>query len=129
MLAKIKEFVNPLAGIITHKIKRWQKNILLATALFLIISLSFSSGVIIGGKLFKRPPLIIEKDLLINATEITVANSNDNDFQYVASSKGKYYYPIDCPLAKNLSDKNKIFFSSKEEAEKQGYIFNTKCEP
>jgi len=46
---------------------------------FLIISLSFSSGVIIGGKLFKRPPLIIEKDLLINATEITVANSNNND--------------------------------------------------
>ncbi len=99
---------------------------------FLILSFVFAFGMIVGGKLLQRPALIIEKDLLINLEEqpITVEKEKNNSQEsgYVASSRGKYYYPIDCSLAKDLSEKNKIYFQSKEEAEERGYIYNSRCD-
>ena len=117
MIAKMRQFV-----------KRWGKRIILATVIFLMVSLAFSLGFIMGGKIINRPPLIIDKELIINPEEITTQVSQGGH-QFVASSRGKYYYPIDCSLAENLSETNKIFFSSKEEAESRGYIFQTKCQP
>lgn len=92
-----------------------------------LLSLSFALGIIIGGKFFKRPAMVIEKDLLINLENIN-SQIMKKENGYVASSKGKYYYPIDCPLAKNLSEKNKIYFNTREEAESRGYIYNTRCD-
>jgi hypothetical protein len=40
---------------------------------------------------------------------------------YVASRGGKSYYKLTCAGAKKLSEKNKIWFQSKEEAERFGY--------
>lgn len=97
----------------------------------LLLNLIFSLGFIVGSKIFLRPPLIIDKELLIDLNENTTKTTNINTSQaklFVASSKGKYYYPLDCSLAQNLKEENKIYFSSKEEAEKSGYIYNEKCE-
>lgn len=41
---------------------------------------------------------------------------------FVASKNGKKYYPLDAPEADMLSPKNRIFFSSREEAESAGYV-------
>lgn len=94
----------------------------------LLISLSFSLGIIVGGNFFKRPPLVVEKDLLFDIENQQNLVNQKKETGYVASSKGKYYYPIDCPLAKNLSEKNKIYFQTKEEAESRGYIYNSRCD-
>lgn len=102
--------------------KKW----LVGASFLLLLSLSFALGIIVGGKFFKRPPMIIEKDLLINLDNIEIEAKKEG-VGFVASSKGKYYYPIDCPLAKNLSEKNKIYFNTKEEAESRGYIYNARC--
>ena len=88
----------------------------------LLLSLVFTTGFIIGGKIISRPPLIIDKELIVNLDK-EIASS-----LFVASSQGKYYYPVDCSLAQNLSEKNKIYFSTKEEAEGRGYLQNSKCE-
>lgn len=46
---------------------------------------------------------------------------------YVASKNGtKYYFPW-CGAAQKISEKNKITFASKEEAEKAGYQPATNC--
>lgn len=99
---------------------------------FLIISLAFSSGIIIGANIISRPPMVIEKQLLLDLEEelIKVETKNESlqEFSYVASSRGKYYYPIDCSLANSLKEENKIYFKSKEEAESSGYIYNTRCD-
>jgi len=120
MLTKIKEFV-----------KRWEKKIIFAIAIFLIASLSFSLGFIKGGQIIARPALVIDKELIVNLdkeiTSSTQAVIKEQSL-FVASSRGKYYYPVDCSLAQNLSEKNKIYFSTKEEAESRGYLQNTKCE-
>ncbi len=124
MIPKIKNFVKE------------HKNSLLLTILFIFNSLFFLSlGIIEGGKLFQPAPMIIEKDLLWEkeaeakiTTEDSLLNQEQTENRFVASSRGKYYYPINCSLANNLSEKNKIYFSSKEEAESRGYIYQTKCD-
>jgi hypothetical protein len=112
-------------------VKREAKKIMFAIAIFLIASLSFSLGFITGGKIISRPPLVINKELIVNLNEESAASNQlttKGQSLFVASSRGKYYYPVDCSLAQNLSEKNKIYFQSKEEAESRGYIQNTKCE-
>lgn len=125
MLTKIKEVV-----------KKYQKEITFFAAIILLISLSFALGIIIGGKIIQRPPIIIEKELFGNWDDIlenknealfSVSQTTKENAFFVASSRGKYYYPINCHLANNLKEENRIYFSTKEEAENRGYIYNTRC--
>jgi hypothetical protein len=46
---------------------------------------------------------------------------------FVASKNGKLYYPVNCKLSNRLSEKNKIYFDTKEEAESSGLDFATGC--
>lgn len=101
--------------------------ILLTIESLLLFSLGFSLGFIKGGHIIDRPAMVIDRELIID-TNTTISQQVSAELRYVASSKGKYYYPIDCSLAQNLSEKNKIYFSTKEEAESKGYLKNTKCE-
>jgi len=112
-------------------VKRWEKKIIFTIAIFLIASLSFSLGFIKGGQIISRPALVIDKELIVNLNDESVASdplTAKGQSLFVASSRGKYYYPVDCSLAQNLSEKNKIYFQSKEEAESRRYLQNTKCE-
>lgn len=45
----------------------------------------------------------------------------------VASSRGSKYYYTYCSGAKTLSEQNKVYFSSEEEAEANGYTLSTSC--
>ncbi|MFA5722050.1 MAG: hypothetical protein WC940_00410 [Candidatus Paceibacterota bacterium] len=118
--------------ILTKIISFVKKHFWLYSFAFLITSLAFSSGIIIGANILSRPPMIIEKELILNLeeslAEVEAKNESLKEFSYIASSRGKYYYPIDCGLAKNLKEENKIYFKTKEEAEDKGYIYNTKCD-
>ena len=42
--------------------------------------------------------------------------------QYIASKSGKYYYSVLNPKAFGITPKNRLHFSTKEEAEKMGYL-------
>jgi len=97
---------------------------------FLGTSLFFSFGIIIGANIISRPPMIIEKQLLldIEKTSIKEENAEYREFSFVASSRGKYYYPIDCSLADTLKEENKIYFKTRQEAERGGYIYNIRCD-
>lgn len=46
---------------------------------------------------------------------------------YVASKRGKKYYPVGCSAAKSLSAANKIYFATADEAEGKGYSLSTSC--
>jgi len=47
---------------------------------------------------------------------------------YVASKKGKKYHLPWCSGAQRISEENKIWFSSKEEAERAGYTPAANCD-
>ncbi|MGI9118014.1 MAG: hypothetical protein ACR2IQ_00490 [Minisyncoccia bacterium] len=46
---------------------------------------------------------------------------------YVSSSRGKKYYPVDCPAASGLSKKNLVYYKTAMEAEKAGKTLSTSC--
>ena len=103
-----------------------RKKILSFALLILSLSGSFGFGVIIGAHIIARPPLIINKQLIIPTLPSTTIQLDS--YLFVASKRGKYYYPINCSLAQQLSKQNKVYFKSKKEAEAKGYQFNQKCQ-
>lgn len=44
------------------------------------------------------------------------------DARFVASRRGKYYYPFFSPEGQKLAEKNRVYFRSEEEARAEGYI-------
>ena len=107
-----------------------KKNLWLFIIGFLGITLSFSLGIIIGANIISRPPLIIEKELITRIEEPTIEKTitEYKEFPFVSSSRGKYYYPVDCSLADGLKEENRIYFKTQQEAENKGYIYNTRCD-
>ncbi|MEK7071470.1 MAG: hypothetical protein AAB943_00870 [Patescibacteria group bacterium] len=46
---------------------------------------------------------------------------------FFASNRGSKYYSIGCPGGKTIKEENKIYFSTKEEAERAGYELSASC--
>ncbi|HEV7701835.1 MAG TPA: hypothetical protein VGO63_00085 [Candidatus Paceibacterota bacterium] len=46
---------------------------------------------------------------------------------FFASSKGKKYYPVGCSAGKSLKMENRVYFATREEAEKAGYTLSASC--
>lgn len=106
----------------------------------------FGLGLIIGGQLLQRPPITIvgdvvdmtsfkhyvyEKQLSVKTANTTSTTLNINNLDingFVASRRGKYYYPVTCDLAQSLSPSNLIYFDTEEKAMIAGYQRQTKCD-
>ena len=58
----------------------------------------------------------------INLKDYYAADSLPQDARFVASSKGKYYYSVFEKMAWAISPANRVYFSSREDAEKSGYL-------
>src|SRR3989339_570006 len=72
-----------------------------------------------------------EGGIVIRAERVdTLATAGEGlkDMTVVASSRGSKYYFAACSGAKSISPKNKITFTSPEEAEKRGYTQASGCE-
>ena len=106
-IAKVKEKLKPI-----------ENDIILVVVIILVALISFGLG-----RLSKirenKTPITIES--ATNKPTSGVGASTNSDKLYVASKSGtKYHYPW-CPGALNIKEENKIWFSSKEQAESNGY--------
>ena len=54
-------------------------------------------------------------------------NTTKTAKNYFGSSRGSKYYSIGCTGGKTLKEENKIWFATKEEAEKAGYELSSTC--
>jgi hypothetical protein len=61
------------------------------------------------------------------ATTSTVTPEVRTASKYVGSRSGTKYHLLWCPGAKTIKESNKIYFSSKEEAQKAGYSPAANC--
>ncbi|MEK7113791.1 MAG: hypothetical protein AAB873_03120 [Patescibacteria group bacterium] len=50
-----------------------------------------------------------------------------NPKNFFASSRGSKYYSLGCSGGKTIKEENKIFFTTKEEAEGAGYALSDSC--
>ncbi len=63
----------------------------------------------------------------INSTKKATAASNSAGKTFFASSRGTKYYSLGCSGGKTIKQENRVYFSTKEEAEKAGYELSTSC--
>jgi hypothetical protein len=61
------------------------------------------------------------------ATVIEVQSVTSAEMTYVASKNGTKYHLPNCPGVKQMSEQNKLYFSSKNEAEAAGYTPAANC--
>lgn len=110
------------------------------TALIVVLAASFSFGLGTWYGLETRPGAVsIEQLPLTEAKtlgaapvrEVSAAPAAPEAMpaggQYVASKKGSKYHLPWCSGAKSMSEENKIWFSTKEEAEAAGYQPASNC--
>lgn len=94
------------------------------------------------GRLSVESPKVDESVKITNASGIISRSKAQTSFnsstetksgeislegQYVASKNGKLYYSVGCSGANRIKKENKIWFDTKEEAEKYGLIMSSTC--
>ncbi len=114
---------------------------LVLSFLIIVVSLiSFALGRISVGDDFARvkqesqaiSPIITDTTQNLQSTTPTTTSvspvgAEDSEKRYVASKSGTKYHLPWCGSAKQIKEENKIWFSSKEEAEKAGYTPASNC--
>ncbi len=65
--------------------------------------------------------------ILVGVEPVLAENVQLSENPYVASKKGKYYYPSNCSKAKALSVKNMLYYKDKMSAEAAGYKEYLQC--
>ena len=58
----------------------------------------------------------------INLKDFYVSDTIPEGTEFIASSSGKYYYPILDKKAFNITPKNRLYFKTAEDAKKKGYV-------
>ena len=131
-----KEMISNLAA----KVKNWfaprEGELFLAATIILIALISFGLGRLSAFRDEKFPIQFIEPQdqegkVLGAATPPPAANpakGETSDKLYVASKNGSAYHFPWCSGAQRIKEANKIYFSSREEAEKAGYRPAANCE-
>jgi len=92
---------------------------------FVFYSFFFIFGVVfIFGKIGGREESVMILEAPHNEKEI-VAEENtqkvNNNQKFVASSRGKYFYEVGSKRANSLSEQNKIYFETEDEAKNLGF--------
>ncbi len=89
---------------------------------------SFSLGARYERETFlSEHPVHIEGDQEIIQAWKAYHNEQKKDARFFASKNGSVYYSLACPAGTRIKDENKVFFHSKEEAEKAGYHQSSRC--
>lgn len=111
----------------------WAKKFFLSLVVILVALLSFGLGRLSGTG--NRESIRIEYDpaltsltsqtaSVIKSSPISPTSQNEG---VIASKNGKKYHYLHCPGAKQISEANKIVFSSPAAAEASGYTLATNC--
>lgn len=96
--------------------------------LILVFLIGLGTGLLVNNN--KSSQIIIDKNAKIGLP----AQPDLPDLQgrasgnFMASINGTAYYPKGCPSANRINEENIIWFSTKEEAEMQGYKPAKNCE-
>lgn len=107
-----------------------RSDLILISGVVLLSLISFGAGRLTASIVPVPEPIIVEKaDQATNAVteKNTQAPNSQEKGIFVASINGTKYYLSNCSGAKRINEENKIWFSSKEEAEDMGYEPASNC--
>jgi len=58
---------------------------------------------------------------------ISSATSTSSGKNFFASNRGTKYYSVGCSGGKTIKPENRVYFKTKEDAERAGYVLSTSC--
>lgn len=120
MLSETIKLCKRLAG----WVKTNERELFLTAVIILVAVISFGLG-----RLSKireeKTPITIEEDRQPNSQRATLTVGEDKIF--VASKNGKKYYYAWCESSQKIKESNRVWFATKEEAEKAGYEPAANC--
>jgi len=117
-------------------LKSSESEIVLFSGVILISLISFAAGRLTTPSPLKQPitisdqqAFVIENSVFKDSTPDETAQElgQQNKGKFVASKNSSKYHLSDCPGALRIAEHNKIWFSSKEEAESVGYKPASNC--
>jgi hypothetical protein len=114
-----------------RKIKLWMENNYYDVAIIAII-VFVGIGAFGLGRLSVRSNAEKDVDLVqiigsVERIDESMAKESQETGNYVASRNGTKYYPSGCASANRISDENKVYFDTKEEAINSGYSASSTC--
>ena len=139
-LLKFQAYNITMLSAFLAKVKNWftprENELFLAATIILVALISFGLGRLSAFRSEKFPIQFIEPQnqegrVLGAVTPPPAVNSakvETGDKLYVASKNGSAYHFPWCSGAQRIKEANKIYFSSREEAEKAGYRPAANCE-
>ena len=103
-----------------------KENITASATIILVALLAFGLGRL--SKLEDRhlPIRTIDGSLATSSTA-TDETQKSAEAPFVASRSGKFYYAIWCDAVNKIQPKNRLFFATREEAEREHYIKAKNC--
>ena len=129
-MEKIKQFLESEKG----------KDILIVIIVILVGLGSFELGRLSkensssGIKIEYTNPNTNQAANVVSATEYiktmpvqTTQNLNSARKNFFASNRGSKYYSIGCSGGKTIKQENRVYFTTREEAEKAGYTLSSLC--
>ena len=118
-MEKIKQFIDSEKG----------KDVMLVLVIILVGLGSFQLGRLSKGHGDGSSSLKIEysgiESLEKQANILSATEPSEKAF--FASKRGSKYYPVGCPAGANLKPENKIYFSTRADAESAGYELSSSC--
>ncbi len=123
---KIKKVNSSILLRVKNKIKPVENEI------FIALIIIFSAFIIFGlinlyGIRKEKMPITIGSSTTLGVKNLTGAANSQTEKMFVASKNGaKYYYPW-CGGVSRIKEENKVWFSTKEQAEKAGLTPAANC--
>ncbi len=122
-----------LVGVISFGLGRWSMTTSLEKAVpgAITVNQSASLGAIGGNPNSKTASTSsknpAEQEKVANTSVVAPTPITAENAAFVGSRKGTKYHLLSCPGAKQISEENKLFFASKEDAMKSGYSPASNC--
>lgn len=125
-MEKIKQFIQSEKG----------KDILIVIIVILVGLSSFELGRLSNkeskaGINIEYPTQLLNQESnaisTVSDIEKQTKNTNVTTKTFFASNRGSKYYSIGCSGGKTIKQENRIYFATKEEAERAGYTLSSSC--
>lgn len=118
---------------VKEKIKYFLDSPYIDELFWIVLLLFIASGSFALGMRYEREtflsahPIEFSKNDAIIQAWTTYISEKRAEAEFFASKSGTVYYPLACPAGDRIAAKNRVYFSSKDEAETAGYKSSSRC--
>jgi hypothetical protein len=70
---------------------------------------------------------VLGANVITSMPDAKLSTAQSSEKNFFASSRGSKYYSITCSAGKTIKQENRVYFDTREEAERAGYTLSSSC--